>query len=371
MMKKVFIPLAFVLILILLFTGCGKAATTTTTAATTTTPKITTVPATTTPPATTTTTAAIKKGGTLRYIYPYSPTSTPGWPQDNANAQRMWMEWTVFEPLVKPDKHYQPIPWLAESWDQSPDKLVTTFHLRKGVKFSDGTDFTSESVKVAAELNMAANAAFTSTWDKWEIIDANTIKLTLKFYQNDFWGNFMGINMCFFSDTAYKANGVDWMKEHPIGTGPFVFKSFQQDVSVILTANPNYWQTGKPYLAELDFLTFKETLTAQAAMQAGEGDAWALQQGKTLYDMKNAGFNVVYDYGGTDFLLFDTKNEGSITNDPKIRMAMEYAIDKQAICDALGYGYYIKNNQWSPPSNPSFNANLPSGIITLIWPGNC
>ncbi|MGD1119753.1 MAG: ABC transporter substrate-binding protein, partial [Dehalococcoidales bacterium] len=307
----------------------------------------------------------IIKGGTMRYIYPYSPISTPGWPADDMNAQRMWMEWTVYEPLVKPDKNYQPTPWLATSWDWGPQYQYITFHLRQNVKFHDGTTFTSEAVKMAGDIAIKANEAFAQTWQNWEIIDDNTVRLYLKWYQNDFFGNLMGINMCFFSPTAYKSHGgdnggVDWMKEHPVGTGPFTFSYFEKDVTMKMLAFNDYWQTGKPYLAELDFITVKETLTAQATMQAGQGDAWALQQGKTLYDMKNAGFNIVEDYGGSDFLMFDTANADSITNDVRIRQAIEYAIDKDAMIKALGYGYWIKTNQWSPPTNPSFNKDLTS-----------
>jgi peptide/nickel transport system substrate-binding protein len=357
-MKKVFIPLALVLVVILLVTGCGGKSTTST--------SVTTVKPmeSTTTTTTTTTTATIKKGGTLRYIYPYTPPTVPGWPADDSNFQRMWTEWTVFEPLVKPDKQFQPIPWLAESWDWAADHLSITFHLKKNVQYHDGSIFTSENVKFEGDIMIAKGMAIGKTWDHWEIIDDNNIKLVLKKYQNDFWGGFFGISMCFPSVKAYNehggANGGEaWCKEHPIGTGPFTFDYFEKDVTMKMKAFANYWDKGKPYLDELDFITVVESLTAQSMMEAGEGDVWALQQTKTLYDMKAKGFNVVYDYGGTDFLIFDTKNQDSVTNDVKIREAMEYAIDKQAICDALGYGYLIPNNQWSPPFNPSFNADLP------------
>jgi peptide/nickel transport system substrate-binding protein len=357
-MKKLFIPLVILLIFTILLPACSKGTSTTTAVATT---PAKTTPAATTPAATTTAPAeTIVKGGTLRYIYPYSPISTPGWPGDDMNAQRMWMEWTVFEPLVKPDKQYQPTPWLATSWDWGPNNTYITFHLRENVLFHDGTPFTSEAVKLAGDLAMQAHEAFASTWASWDIIDDNTIRLTLNQYQNDFWGDLMGINMCFFSPTAYKQYGVDYMKEHPIGTGPFRFSSFEKDVSIKLVKFNQYWQPGKPYLDELDFITVKETLTAQSTMQAGEGDAWALQQGKTLYDMQNLGFTIVKDYGGSDFLMFDTMNEGSVTNDVRVREAIEYAIDKDAMIKAIGYGNLMKTNQWSPPTNPSFNPNLPS-----------
>jgi len=349
-MKRFLIPLTILLLIVMVFTSCGKSTPTPT-------PTPTTKPS---PTASATPTSTIEKGGTLRYIYPYSPTSIPGWPPDNSNPQRMWMLWSVFEPLVKPDKAANPIPWLATSWDWGPNNMNITFHLRQNVKFHDGTTFTAEAVKISADIAIEAKQAFAQTWQSWDIIDDNTIRLTLKKYQNDFWGNLMGINMAFFSPTAYKANGVDWMKEHPIGTGPFTFSYFEKDVTMKLLKFKDYWQTGKPYLDELDFITVKENLTAQATMQAGGGDVWALQQGKTLADMKNLGFNVVQDYGGSDFLMFDTANPDSIYNDPKIRMAIEYAIDKDAMIKAFGYGYLMKTNQWSPPTNPTHNANLPS-----------
>ncbi len=368
-MKKVLVGLVLLMVVALLITSCGKKETTTAapTAQPTSSPTITTVKPmeSTTAPTPTAPVSQIKRGGTLRYIYPYSPVTPPGWPSETANFQRMWMAWTVFEPLVKPDKKYQPTPWLAESWDWGANHMDITFHLKKNVKYHDGSIFTAENVKFEGDIVLGQGGSIATVWDRWEIIDDNTVKLYLKKYQNNFWGGFMGISMCFPSVAAYKAHGgadggEAWCKEHPIGTGPFTFEYFEKDVTMKLKAFKDYWQTGKPYIDELHFITVVENLTAQSTMQAGEGDVWALQQGKTLYDMKNAGFDIVYDYGGTDFLLFDTVNEDSVTSDVKIREAIEYALDKQAMADALGYGFLIPNNQWSPPYNPSFNADLPS-----------
>lgn len=360
-MKKLLIPLAVITVIILVISGCGGATTTTTSQPTSTQTSVTTVtPMETTSTPTTTAASQIKRGGTLQYIYPYSPIAVPGWPADNANFQRLWMNWTVFEPLVKPDRMYQPTPWLATSWDWAPDKSSIVFHLRQNVVYHDGSIFKAANVKFEGDLMIEQGGTTGATWDSWEIIDDYTIRLNLKKYQNNFWGGFFGISMCFPSVEAINTYGEDWVKEHPIGTGPYTFESFEMDVKMQLKAYDNYWQEGKPYLDGLDFVTVKETLTAQSVMEAGEGDIWALQQGKTLYDMKNMGFDVRYDYGGTDFLLFDTQNPDSVTSNVKVRMAIEYALDKQAMADALGYGFLIPNNQWSPPFNPSFNADLPS-----------
>lgn len=362
-MKKVLVTLAIVLVVVFLVTACGKNTTTTTSAAPTTTAATTTQPATTT--TATQTTSTIKKGGTLRYIYPYSPTSTPGWPNDRSNVQKMWTQWTIFEPMVKLDSQAKPLPWLATSWEWGAQNLNITFTLRQGVKFHDGSAFTAEAVKLEGDLVISTKESNSTTWDRWEIIDDSHVRLYLKEFNNDFWGTVSGINMCFFSPTAYKANGganggQAYMMEHPIGTGPFTFKSFEKDVSLKFVKNPNYWMAGKPYLDGIDLITVKEALTQQATMQAGEGDMLALQQGKILADMKALGFNILSSYGGTDFLLFDTANANSQYSNVKVRQAIEYALNKQDMVDALGYGYLVKNNQMPPPSNPAFNKSLPS-----------
>jgi peptide/nickel transport system substrate-binding protein len=374
--KLFFIPLAIFLMIILLLPACGQATTTPTTTTPTATKPTATVTPSSTPTTTTTPTATqptatatptptseITRGGTLQFVYPYSPGSTPGWPNENSEFQRLWMEWMVYEPLIKLDRNAEPMPWLATAWEWGPDNLYVTFTLRQGVKFTDGTEFTSEAVKLEGDLVISTAQSNAITWDRWEIIGDYTVRLYLKEYLNNFWGSVAGINMCFFSPTAYNAHQPDgqaYIKENPIGTGPFKLVSFEKDVSMKFVKNDNYWQAGKPYLDGIDFITVKEDLTAQAMMDTGEGDLLALKQGKVLDDMKKKGFTILYAYGGTDFIMFDTANPDSIFNDVQIRMAVEYAINKEAMANALGYGYFVANNQMPPPDNPAYNSALPS-----------
>jgi ABC-type transport system substrate-binding protein len=356
-MKKVYIPLAILMVVILLITGCGGGTTTTTTA--TTTPSIK-PPISTPNPSTTaaTTTAAptqtITKGGTLRVLYLWSPQSVPGWPGDTANFQKLWTCFTVFEALVKQDAAGQPLPYLATKWDWAPDKSSITFTLRQGVKFHDGTPFNAEAVKLDFDQLIADKNTAAVNWDRWEIKDDYTITLFLKKYQTDFWGSISNW-ACFIVSPAVLKQGVEYTKEHPVGTGPFMYESFTLDVSLKFVKNPNYWQAGKPYLDRIDMYTVKEPLTMQAKLQAGEADTMTLQQGKILKDMADLGFNVIAQYGGTEILLFDTMNEGAPTNDPNVRKALELATNKQEIVDALGYGYFVVTNQISPPMNPTYN----------------
>jgi peptide/nickel transport system substrate-binding protein len=130
---------------------------------------------------------------------------------------------------------------------------------------------------------------------------------------------------------------------------------------MVFTKNPSYWQAGKPYLDKIEFYTTKESLTQQAKMQANEGDVLTLvSNGKVLKDMVDKGLNVITVTGSSNILIFDTANDGQPTNDPKVRQALEYAINKQEVADTLGKGYMKPNNQIPFTGNPAFNFNLPT-----------
>lgn len=342
-------------------TGCGKDSTTTPAQATTTASQATTTPPGTTTQTSTTpvATSGVKYGGTLRIIYDYSPSSTPGWPGDTTNPQKMWANWVCFEGLVK---LYQskPTPWLATDWEWGPNNSYIDFNLRKGVKFHDGTDFTAESVVTHINQLFTDKDSATLDWDRVEKTGDYSFRLYLKTYKRDFWSNLGSWQMVFTSDTQLKEKGLDYVKEHPVGTGPFKFASWDKDVSLKFVRNDNYWQPGKPYLDEVVYLTAKEVLTQQAKMEAHEGDVLILKTGKILQDLGNAGFVVTTSTESSNMIMFDTKNEGSITNDPRVRQAIEYAINKQEIADAIGFGGMKPNNQIPFEGNPAFNPNLPT-----------
>jgi peptide/nickel transport system substrate-binding protein len=353
-MKKAFIPLAIIMVVILLVTGCGKA--TTTTPATTTPAVTTTAPTSTTAP-----TPTIKKGGTLRIIYGLSPASTPGWPGDTTNPQKLWANWICFEGLVKLDTAGVPSPWLATDWKFGPQNSYIDFNLRKDVKFHDGTNFTAESVVTHINQLFLDKDPNVTNFTNIEKTGDYSVRLNIKLFTNNFWNALSNWSMVYTSDTQFKEKGMDYVKEHPVGTGPFLFKSFEKDVSLKFVKNPNYWQVGKPYLDEIDFITVKENLTQQAKMQANEGDVLTfVSDGKELKDFVDKGMNVIFQTGASNFIMFDTANEGSPTNDPNVRIAIEYAINKQEIADTLGSGYMKPNNQIPFTGNPAFNFKLGS-----------
>jgi ABC-type transport system substrate-binding protein len=370
------VVITLVILSLVIIAGCSSDATTpasTTPATTTATQPASTTPAqqTTTAPTTTTaapttttvaptTAAGPKKGGTLRIIYEYSPVSIPGWTADQTNTQRLWADWVCFEGLVKLDINGEPIPWLATDWKWGPDNAYIDFNLRKDVKFTDGTNFTAESVVAHVNQLFTDKDSAVTNWEKIEKTGDYTVRLTLKKYMRDFWLNLGGWSMFFTSDTQLKEKGLEYVKTHPVGTGPFKFASFEKDVSLKFVRNDNYWQTGKPYLDGIDFYTVKEPLTQQAKMEANEGDVLELKTGKILKDLRDKGLLVIANTNSSDLIMFDTANADAPTNNPKVRQAIEYAINKNEMADSLGYGGMYPNNQIPNKVNPAYNADLPT-----------
>ncbi|MCX7912749.1 MAG: ABC transporter substrate-binding protein, partial [Dehalococcoidales bacterium] len=124
-----------------------------------------------------------------------------------------------------------------------------------------------------------------SYWDSVDVLDEYTVRLNLKEYRSSILADLSDVRTCFVSPTAYREHDIDWMREHPIGTGPFKFVSWERDVYMEFTRNDNYWQPGKPYLDGIKFITIKDKNAEMTAMAAGEGDVLALQSGRELYDL--------------------------------------------------------------------------------------
>ena len=359
-MKKVFIPLALIMVVILLFTGCGEPEETTTT------------PTSTTATAPTTTTAAptptIKTGGTLRLLSSHSPATMPGWPGNATDFQRIWTNWIVYEALVKLDTEGKPIPWLATDWTFGSENAYIDLNLRDDVEFHDGTKFTAESVVTHVNQLFQDEDKAVRYLDRIEKTGDYSVRIYITEYRIDLWDNQVATwTMFFTSDTQLKEKGLDYVKENLCGTGPFILESYETDVGMRFVKNPNYWQEGKPYLDAIEHIVVKEPLTQQAKMVTEEADVMSLMSdGKILNELSSKGMIIADWYSSSWYLIFGSADEGSPTDDPNVRMALEYAINKQEMADVLGEGYMRPANQLAGPGSPSaYNPNLGSRDFDL------
>jgi len=163
------------------------------------------------------------------------------------------------------------------------------------------------------------------------------------------------------SPTAYQKNGLDWMKYHMVGTGAFMQTDYQQDVSLTTARNPNYWEKGFPYLDKLQMIYVADDLTRVALFKSGGCDILSNGRNpKLASELQAQGYQVVVSRGNGSVSMFpDSINADSPWSNLKVRMAAEYAIDKEGIAKTFGYGYTSSLNQMNTSVSMAYDKTLP------------
>jgi peptide/nickel transport system substrate-binding protein len=270
------------------------------------------------------------------------PTGTAG-PSDAA------FSFPVVEPLVRIDKNNNIQPWLAEQIIPADDGSSLTLKLRKGISFTDGTPFNADAAKY--NLDNGINSTMWPNMKKVKecvIIDDYTIRLDFVDGKWDWTavkalGGFWSVMM--FSPTALKNNTPEWKMTHVVGTGPFILTQYVRDQKLSYDRNDNYWR-GKPYLDGIDWHIIPQTEVALLSYKAGELHTIAVQP-KDAGGLIKDGFQIITttDMVFNMCILPSSANPDSPLADIRVRRAVEYAIDKQELVDALTYGYGVATNQ--------------------------
>jgi peptide/nickel transport system substrate-binding protein len=354
-MKRTLVLLVLVIAMVgILVAGCGDE-TTETTAATagssTTTGPVTTVGPVTTAGTDTTAAEVDKHGGTLTVSISQGPMSPGGLPfeliaNDSATLQ------TIFEPLFRGNEAAEPQPWLAESYKVADDMMSMDITLKKGIKFTDGSDLNAE---VAAwNIQQVIDNKKVAAWKSVEVVDDLTIRINFTKWDNTAYNAIMdSIYTWMVSKENFDKNGIDYAREHPVGTGPFVFKAYQKDAYFDVERNPNYWQEGLPYLDGIHFVFMNDENTKKASVLTGEVQVMELDPSKVVADLVKEATDYTYvsSIFSSTILVLDTATEESPLYDKKVREALDYAIDRESLASALGYGLWTAQYQIASPAD--------------------
>ena len=225
---------------------------------------------------------------------------------------------------------------LAQSWTVSPDGKVFDFMLRPGVKFQDGTPFDADAVKFSIERTKASNPYVQATFGLISDVAAvspTEVKITLSQPYPAFLSILAQPQAAIVSPTAVKKYGADFAT-HPVGTGPFVFKSYQPDTNLVLDANPDYFR-GAPKLAHIIYRIIPDASTRRLELENGGVDI-VQQQGQlsaiaapdvaALKDNKDITVTQVPSQIIRQ-LEFNNNNPDSPVADIRVRQAIVHAID--------------------------------------------
>lgn len=304
---------------------------------------------------------ATKYGGTMRLVIDAAPATAIGWPAEINTASGTSSSFCI-ETLLRADFSGNVSPWLAESYEVADDYTSVTFSLRKGVKFHDGSEFNAEVAKW--NLDNTIKAKKRPEWASVDVIDNYTIRVNLKNWANYTLRYFDSDSAWMISKEAYDKNGLEWVRQHPVGTGPFIFKNYELDTLFKVTKNPDYWRVDKqgnqqPYLDGVEISFIKDQMTQLLTAQTGGLDVIDIESGKRAADMAEAGLEIVgIGVGGGNWCLIpDTANSDSPWSNKLVREAAEYAIDREAIASAYGYGYWQAPYQLPPRGNPAYVAD--------------
>jgi len=301
-------------------------------------------------------------GGVLKILRGWAPRA-PGWPSSSAGLEITDL-YACLEPLIKIDGNGEPVPFLATSWEYGPDLKSLVLAIRKGVKFHDGSDLNAETVKMNLEERKSGiYGGEIIIIESIDVIDSHTVRLNLSEFKNTLLHSFANYNGLMVSSKVVEKvkkekRGKKWAKKNPVGTGPFKFVEFQRDVILKYERFDGYWQKGKPYLDGVETHYVKDQMTQLAALRAGEAQALWEAPIKDAAELKKEGFITISFPGALRSLASDSMNPESIYADKRIREALEYAIDRDAIANALGYGYWEPLSQYSTKKCNSYNPDL-------------
>jgi peptide/nickel transport system substrate-binding protein len=260
----------------------------------------------------------------------------------------------IFEGLTRIDRDGAVQPALAESWTVSDDGLTYTFKLHEGVTYHDGTAFDSADVKFSLDRAMAegstnAQKALFSPIASVETPDAATVVITLK----QPTGNFL-FNLGWGDAVIVAPETAAENKNHPVGTGPFVFERWVKGDRVEMARNANYWGTPAK-LAKATIKIIPDPAAATAALLAGDVDAFAnfpAPEAMPQFE-SDPRFQVVI--GSTEGeTILAINNTRPPLDDIRVRRALAYAIDRQAVVDGAMFGYGTPIGSHFAPHHPAY-----------------
>ncbi|HWQ66689.1 MAG TPA: ABC transporter substrate-binding protein [Methanospirillum sp.] len=277
----------------------------------------------------------------------------------------------VYDALVEYGDDGEIRPGLAESWEVSPDGKVYTYHLRKGVFFSDGSPFDANAVKFSMErLQKKLSAGWMSMDDftNIEIVDDNTVKIS---YDKPSYPIIQEMSLCrpqrIMSPSSVTPKGdPNGTFVTPIGTGPFKFESYTDSKEYVLVRNDKYWGE-KPKIEKVVFKLIPDENTRTMALKSGEVDI--LGSGLSTIDpgmvsdlRSTKGISIVDREGDMAISLIPNYLKAPL-NDEKVREALNYGIDTKTITSELFSGIYSPGKGVFSTTIPYFKQVVESGVV--------
>lgn len=312
-------------------------------------------------------------GGTLRVALPAGPT------YDSLDLNRTTGTWThleglpLFDTLMVEDTQKNLVGSLATSWEWAEDFLSVVLSLKKGVKFHDGTDFTSENVRFLLDrvsdpenTRALAKSYLGPNYTSTEIIDEYTAKIILSAPNHTMLRRFTRAYFGITSIEAVEKQGLDDFARNPVGSGPWSFVEWIQSNRLVLERNDEYnWappifdHQGPAYLDGITFQEIPDPSTRVNALESGDVD---LLEEVPPVDVARFGdddrFTTFFSKPQGEGWMIRQNTQLAPTDDLRVRQAFNHAINKEEIINVIYFD--VHRPSYGPVSSASygFNPNL-------------
>ncbi len=303
-----------------------------------------------------------------------APTLDPALGRDTTSSTVMQC---IVDGLVEQDPVTLEVrPELAESWEISEDGTIYTFHLRKGVKFHNGREVTAEDFKFSMERVLDPATAADQRWvleeikgtDEFdgktvkhvegiEVLDRYTLRLTIKRPYEPFLGLLSMEAASPVPREEVERLGEDFAG-HPSGCGPYRFVKWKRDVAIVVERFDEYWGE-RPKIKYIKFKVIPEDALALEKYRHGEFDMLMELPVKRVRELLN-GYpdeGQLWPMLGIYYIAFN-HTKPPFKDNRALRQALNYAVDKQAICDVIMEGVPIPARGILPPGFASFDEAL-------------
>lgn len=249
-------------------------------------------------------------------------------------------------------------PDLAERWEISEDGLSYTFHLREGLKFSDGSTLKASDVKFSLErlrdVEGSIMAGMFSIIAGIETPDDRTVVVKLNQQSAPAMAAFAMFSAAVLPETAVKAGGEDFGNS-PVGAGAFMLDEWRRGEYLRLVKNPHYWEADRVQLDAIEWVYIPNDNTRILKLQAGEVDAIIFVPFNRVAELDaDPNINVHLDPSSRmDHMLVNHANPP--LDDLRVRQALYYALDRQSVVDAVTFGYGKVANSFIPDGAMFYN----------------
>jgi peptide/nickel transport system substrate-binding protein len=262
-----------------------------------------------------------------------------------------------YDTLTILDEQGRISPFLAESWDAKPGAKEWTLKLRKGVMFHNGKELTSADVVYSINHHRQKDSKSSA---KALLAPVSDIRSSAKY------------EVVFLLDSGY-ADFPALLSEHrlcigpegatftdAVGTGPFVFEAFQPGVRARAKRNPNDWRSGRGFVDSVETLAINDPTARMSALQSGSIHLMNRADPRTASQLQANSRLQLFNVSGAGHYCFPMRCDAPPFDNNDLRLALKYAVDREAMVRIVLRGYgRIGNDQPVPSFDPFFAADIP------------